>query len=257
MSGSDKHETRYATGAAGHRIAYDHQGGGEKTIVMLCGILMNRRRWHEAGYVKHFSPSSSVITIDPLGHGESDKPYDVHDYAPDQLADHVACVLNAEEIETAIIWGYSRGGRMACMFAEAHPDRVDLAILGGSPIGVPAEFAAPPSQVEALTAGEWEQFWAAFPAPLPDPVMDYMMKTNDPRAVGAALGAWGADKRPWDQLPVPAIGHLGDGEVFLEQAIGRAQQIGIPLAVLPTGGHAETFMATDRVLPATEPYLRL
>lgn len=96
---------------------------------------------------------------------------------------------------------------MTCMFSEANPARVALAVLGGTPIGRPPDFVAPPSQVAALTAGQWAEFWEAFPAPLPDQVMDYMMKTNDPRAVGAELGALGADVRPWERLPVPAIGH--------------------------------------------------
>lgn len=248
--------TRFATSRSGHRIAYDVQGDGGRSIVLLCGILMNRGRWHDVGYVDRLSERYRVVTIDPLGHGESDKPHDVAAYTPAELVDHVACVMVAERIDTAVVWGYSRGGRMTAMFAEAHPERVELAIIGGSPVGVPPEFAAPTSQVEALRDGRWEQYWEAFPVPLPAPIMEYMTKTNDSKAIGAAMGAWARDGRSWDALAVPSIGYLGDGEVFLDIALRRSAEIGLPMAVLPTGGHAETFAALDDVLDATEPYIR-
>ena len=250
-------DVRAVTSTAGHEIVYDVQGDGDRAVILLCGGFMNRGRWREVGYVDQLASDYLVISIDPLGHGESAKPHAIEAYHPAELVDHTLVVMNQEGIDRAALWGYSRGGRLAWMMAEAQPERVELLVLGGTPVGVPVEIIAPPSQLEALGRGDWDIYWASFPAPLPEPVKQYMSTTNDPKAMAAALGAWALDSDPWNRPPVPAIGYLGDGEPqsVLVATLSHCASLGIPVAVLPTGGHAETFAETDIVLGATRPYL--
>jgi pimeloyl-ACP methyl ester carboxylesterase len=63
----------------GHRIAYAEFGEGERTLVLAHGLLMNRHMYD------HVAPEMAehgirVITIDFLGHGASDMPYDKRKY---------------------------------------------------------------------------------------------------------------------------------------------------------------------------------
>ncbi len=252
---ADEGETRRVVSGTGHEIAYDIRGTGGRAVILLCGAFMNRGRWSDAGYVDRLKSDFVVVTIDPLGHGESAKPHDIEAYEPAELVDHTRTVMDHEDIERAIIWGYSRGGRLAWLVAEAHPERVELMVLGGTPVGVPVEVIAPSAQIAALSAGDWKTFWSGFPAELPEPVKQYMSTTNDPKAMAAVLGAWATDNGPWQRPPVPTIGHLGDGEEVLEVVLARSAMLGIPTAVLATGGHSQTFWALDEVMAATGPYL--
>ena len=48
---------------------------------------------------------------------------------------------------------------------------------------------------------------------------------------------------------------LGDGEPMREQACADAQRLGLPKAVLSTGGHVETFTTIDPVMALVAPFL--
>lgn len=64
-------------------------------------------------------------------------------------ADLVA-VLDAEGIERATVWGYSRGGWIAYRIAAAHPERVARIVIGG--FAVAAHEAELPIQRLGLSA---------------------------------------------------------------------------------------------------------
>ena len=57
------------------KISYTHSGQGT-AIVLLHGFLENKKMWKE--YVTLFSEKYRVITIDLLGHGDSDSLGYVH-----------------------------------------------------------------------------------------------------------------------------------------------------------------------------------
>ena len=93
----------------GHRIAYDRIGQGP-TVVLQHGFLDNRQSWKLLGYVDALADKFTVITVDSLGHGDSDKPSDAGCYVRQQRADDIVAVLNAESIDQAHYVGYSMGG---------------------------------------------------------------------------------------------------------------------------------------------------
>ncbi len=77
---------------------------------------------------------------------------------------------------------------------------------------------------------------------------------NDPAAIGAAFRARG--RTEWGRFEVPVVGYLGDEEAMREQVCQDARHLGFPMAVLPTGGHMETFTATEPVMGLVEPFLQ-
>jgi len=135
----------------GYELAYDIQGSGPAPV-LLPGALMHRHWWHELGYVERLAARFTVINIDPLGHGESDRPHDPDAHTNDRLVDHVLGVLEAERMDRFAMWGFSRGAAMASLVTRAVPERVDLAVLGSGP---PDGSAFPDDIVDSLRAGDW------------------------------------------------------------------------------------------------------
>lgn len=105
-------------------ISYSDSGKGN-AIVLLHGFLENKKMWKE--YVDFFSEKYRVITIDLLGHGESEPLGYVHEM--EDNANVVNEVLKNLKIEKAIIVGHSMGGYVALAFAELYPDKIQKLVL--------------------------------------------------------------------------------------------------------------------------------
>jgi len=119
----------YATNR-GCRIAFEVAGAGP-AVLLQHGLLSRRATWHENGFVAALAREFTVLTVDSLGHGESDKPPDPGAYRREARADDLAAVLDAGSIERAHLVGYSMGGWMAAAFAARHPRRLRSLTIGG------------------------------------------------------------------------------------------------------------------------------
>lgn len=109
-------------------IAYSDTGKGT-AIVLLHGFLENQRMWDN--YIPAFSKKNRIITIDLLGHGETECLGYVH--SMEDNADAVHAVLTELRIRKAIFVGHSMGGYVALAFAELYPDFVKgLALLNST-----------------------------------------------------------------------------------------------------------------------------
>jgi hypothetical protein len=86
-------------------IAYDIAGKGP-AIIFQHGFLSNRLSWHGLAFVDAFKDQFTVICVDSLGHGDSDKPDDAELYVRQQRAADVIAVLDAEGVEKAHYVGY-------------------------------------------------------------------------------------------------------------------------------------------------------
>lgn len=106
------------------KISYTDSGEGN-AIVFLHGFLENKKMWAE--YVSFFSEKYRVITIDLLGHGESDCLGYVH--SMEENANAVQEVLLSLKIEKAIILGHSMGGYIGLAFAELYPQHIQKLVL--------------------------------------------------------------------------------------------------------------------------------
>lgn len=106
------------------KISYTDSGEGT-VIVLLHGFLENKKMWQD--YVALFSANYRVITIDLLGHGESDCLGYVH--SMEENGNVVHEVLNHLNIPKAIIVGHSMGGYVGLAFAELYPKEIQKLIL--------------------------------------------------------------------------------------------------------------------------------
>lgn len=78
-------------------------------------------------YVALFSEKYRVITIDLLGHGETDCLGYVHEM--EENANAVNEVLEHLNIKKAIVVGHSMGGYVGLAFAELHPEKIQKLVL--------------------------------------------------------------------------------------------------------------------------------
>lgn len=106
------------------KIAYSDQGKGT-SIVLLHGFLENQSMWK--AFVPELSKKFRVITIDLLGHGQTECLGYVH--TMEDQADMVHTVLHELKIRKAILVGHSMGGYVALAFAELYPDAMKGLVL--------------------------------------------------------------------------------------------------------------------------------
>lgn len=106
------------------KISYTEQGKGT-TVVLLHGFLENKTMWND--YVIAISKKNRVITIDLLGHGETECLGYVH--SMEDNAEVVLAVLQHLKIRKAVFIGHSMGGYVALAFAELYPENVKGIVL--------------------------------------------------------------------------------------------------------------------------------
>ena len=97
-------------------ISYTDTGKGT-AIVLLHGFLENQTMWQFC--IDHFSTKYRIITIDLLGHGQTECLGYVH--SMEDNADVVHAVLAELRIRKAVVVGHSMGGYVALAFAELYP----------------------------------------------------------------------------------------------------------------------------------------
>jgi pimeloyl-ACP methyl ester carboxylesterase len=108
----------------GLTIRYDEFGSGERALVLVHGLLLNRQMFSRLGPALA-ERGNRVVCVDLLGHGGSDQPDDLRLYSMPLFARQVVAVLNHLELETAVVGGTSLGANVALELAVRHPDRVE------------------------------------------------------------------------------------------------------------------------------------
>lgn len=100
-------------------LAFRVRGSGP-AIVLLHGTSASHAVWEPISNA--LAGVATVITLDQRGHGRSDKPR--AGYAGSDFATDVVTVLDALDIQTAIVGGHSLGARNAWLVGALHPERV-------------------------------------------------------------------------------------------------------------------------------------
>ena len=106
----------------GQRIAYSEYGSGERTLVLIHGLLMNRLMYSNLAPAMA-SRGIRVVTVDLLGHGDSDQPPDMRSYGMDAFADQLAAVCDQLELDRPVVGGTSLGANVSLEFATRHPGK--------------------------------------------------------------------------------------------------------------------------------------
>ena len=238
----------------GFAISYEDAGAGFP-VVLIPGFMQSAADYREAGYVDRLAATHRVLVVDPLGHGQSDKPHDADAYrAPDVAADVIAA-MNAAGLERAALWGYSRGAWLACMAAIEFPERLTALILGGGGLTQPPPTEMPP-WVEPLSRGDWAEYWELFPIPH-DAEVKRHFELNDPKALAAERIGRIESAYVFDlgRVSAPALVYCG-GEDDPDEAVPTAQALRTELRVVEGCDHFGAFKAVDSVVPLVVAFLK-
>jgi len=106
----------------GHRISYDSYGEGERVLVLVHGLLMNRRMFERVA-PELAAAGNRVICVDLLGHGRSDRPEDLRLYSMPLFARQVVALLDHLELSSAVVGGTSLGANVGLELAVRYPER--------------------------------------------------------------------------------------------------------------------------------------
>jgi pimeloyl-ACP methyl ester carboxylesterase len=116
---------------SGLRIYYELVGTG-RPFVLLHGSMGSTESWRMAGYTEGLADRFQLVLVDLRGHGRSEKPTAAKSYVTPALAADVVAVLDDLELESAPLFGWSRGGEAALATAVLNPGRVEALILAGT-----------------------------------------------------------------------------------------------------------------------------
>ena len=116
--------------ASGIRIHYSVAGDGPP-LVLHCVVPGDTRVWRDAGYLDGLS-GMSVVTIDPRGHGLSDRPHGLAAHRIGHYVDDVRCVLDAAGIERCAFMGHGDGACVGLELAAREPRRVGRVVAVGA-----------------------------------------------------------------------------------------------------------------------------
>jgi pimeloyl-ACP methyl ester carboxylesterase len=127
----------------GQRIAYTEFGGGpaavtsggsrgktakssparDRPLILLHGLLLSQEmHWPLAEALA--ARGNRVITLDLLGHGQSDRPRDMWRYSMAFYGEQVVALMDHLKIEEAVVMGTSLGANAALEVAASKPDRL-------------------------------------------------------------------------------------------------------------------------------------
>lgn len=107
-----------------HRISYCVVGSGPPLVVPK---PHRGKRNALYGWVPWLASRYTVFQVEPLGHGWSDRP---RDHPTVGIHEQIHTVLDQEGVDRFGVWGYSAGGAMAMVVAQASP-RVTAMVCGG------------------------------------------------------------------------------------------------------------------------------
>ncbi len=128
----------------GQRLAYTEFGQGDRTTVLLHGLLLNQRM-HRPLARALAARGNRVVTLDLLGHGLSDRPRDMSRYSMTYFGEQTIGLLDHLEIDQAVVLGTSLGANTALEAAILAPERlrgmvVEMPVLDGAMVACGVAF---------------------------------------------------------------------------------------------------------------------
>ncbi len=209
----------------GHQLAYTVHGKGDRAVVLLPGLLLSQKM--QTPLAKQLAKRGNrVITLDPLGHGRSDRPRETWRYSMSAFAEQTVALLDHLRLEEAIVGGTSMGANVTLEVAALAPDRlrgmiIEMPVLDNAVAASAAAFAP---LLLALTLGAPVMGAVARVArAIPSERFPFLLElgldwiAQDPGGSGAVLGGilFGRTAPPRNQrlgLDAPAliIGHPRD-----------------------------------------------
>jgi pimeloyl-ACP methyl ester carboxylesterase len=112
----------------GFRLVYDEYGRGGRPLVLLPGLLLNRKM-HGPLAQALAERGNHVYVLDFLGHGDSDRPRDMARYTMPLLGDQVIALLDHLELDEVVLGGTSLGANVSLDVMTKVPERLRGAIV--------------------------------------------------------------------------------------------------------------------------------
>jgi pimeloyl-ACP methyl ester carboxylesterase len=139
----------------GQRLAYTAYGEGLRTTVLMPGLLLSQKMQKRLAR-DLAGRGSRVVTFDPLGHGESDRPREMWRYSIPAFALQALALLDHLELNQAVVGGTSLGANITLELASIAPERVRGMLLEMPALdnAIPACAVAFTPLLFALTFGE-------------------------------------------------------------------------------------------------------
>src|SRR5580704_5413212 len=130
------------------RIAYTEFGGGpaalgsdgtrgktskraaatQRPVILVHGLLLSQKM-HRPLAEALAARVNRVITIDLLGHGDSDRPRDMWRYSMHSFGEQLVALMDHLEIPEAVVMGTSLGANASLQVAATAPERLRGMIL--------------------------------------------------------------------------------------------------------------------------------
>jgi pimeloyl-ACP methyl ester carboxylesterase len=107
----------------GHRLAYTEFGRGGRWVLLMPGLLIPAQMQEHLA-VALASAGAHVVTLDPLGHGRSDRPHEMKEYSIESFAADAIALLDHLDIDEAVVGGTSLGANVTLEVAHLAPSRV-------------------------------------------------------------------------------------------------------------------------------------
>ena len=139
----------------GQRFAYTVYGKGPRATILMPALLMSQKMQRPLAR-ELAARGNRVITFDPLGHGDSDRPRDMWRYSMPAFARQAVALLDHLGVDEAIVGGTSLGANISLEVAARVPARVrgliiEMPVLDNA---IPACAIAFVPLLFALTFGE-------------------------------------------------------------------------------------------------------
>jgi len=106
-----------------HRLSYTVFGAGTQTTILLPGLLFSQRMQFPLARALA-ARGQQVVTLDLLGHGDSDRPCDMTRYSMSGFAAQTVALMDYLELEEAVVGGTSLGANATLEVAALAAERV-------------------------------------------------------------------------------------------------------------------------------------
>lgn len=250
----------------GVEFHYLQQGDGECVVILLHGFGASAFSWRET--LDDLSARCTVIAFDRPAFGLTERPTrgewrDENPYTLTAAADQTIALMDALEIERAILVGHSAGGTVATIAASRYPERVRGLVLeapaiytqGGVPQWIRPVLATPqarrigPLLLRRQLAGDaGEEFiraaWADPSAVTEETLEGYRRPL---RVADWDRALWEFTIAPRTADPVAALGSLtmptlviaGEQDTYVpyEQSARLAEELRIRFVTFEDAGH--------------------
>jgi pimeloyl-ACP methyl ester carboxylesterase len=103
-------------------------GASKRPAILVHGLLLSQKM-HRPLAEDLAGRGNRVITVDLLGHGESDRPRDMWRYSMHQFGEQLIALMDHLEIPEAVVMGTSLGANTALEVASWAPERLRAMII--------------------------------------------------------------------------------------------------------------------------------